>query len=549
MAVKHAEFPVPDGLEGFWAWDKLHAPRPLTPMSHDIVTPAVAEGFTRAMKEYFCAVGLQFTAVNCYAYARFMPLEFAGLDREQRRERYAATTLANVVPSVGRLWREEWLPSMLPGLEKAKTMRYESLSNGELVQAADELQADHVDRWTVHGRINFILIAASWFADFYNETFAPEDQTEAYACLQGFNTLSVDAGRALWKLSREVKRSPEVSELFERVQAVELLEALEASAEGTAFAARFRDYLEEWGWRSDSVFEVADKTWREEPVIPLNTLQGYLHLGDEADPDVPYAEAVRRREALLAQARDRLAGRPDELDRFNYLYEAAKDNLVVTEDHNYYIDQTGVAVLRLLLLEFGRRLTRRGQLDQPDDVFCLYFDEMKQALLSGEDRKAVAAARLDEARRWAKVVPPALLGEPEQLDMQDPFIAAMGGKMLGIVTGAEPSRDPDVLNGVAASPGVVQGTAKVVRDLTEASKLEAGDIMVCEMTVPPWTPLFATVGGIVADTGGMLSHCAIVAREYQLPAVVGTQVGTTVLRDGMTVTVDGTKGLVRIDSR
>jgi pyruvate,water dikinase len=73
--------------------------------------------------------------------------------------------------------------------------------------------------------------------------------------------------------------------------------------------------------------------------------------------------------------------------------------------------------------------------------------------------------------------------------------------------------------------------------------------MVCEMTLPPWTPLFATAGGIVADTGGVLSHCAIVAREYGLPAVVGTRVGTEVIQDGMTVTVDGSKGLVRIDSR
>jgi pyruvate,water dikinase len=113
----------------------------------------------------------------------------------------------------------------------------------------------------------------------------------------------------------------------------------------------------------------------------------------------------------------------------------------------------------------------------------------------------------------------------------------------------EPSTDPDVIRGVAASPGTVQGTARVVRTLEEASKLRRGDIMVCEMTVPTWVPLFATVSGVVADSGGVLSHCAIVAREFRLPAVVGTHVGTTLIRDGMTVTIDGAKGLVRIDSR
>ena len=113
----------------------------------------------------------------------------------------------------------------------------------------------------------------------------------------------------------------------------------------------------------------------------------------------------------------------------------------------------------------------------------------------------------------------------------------------------EPSRDPDIIQGLGASPGVIQGTAKVVRTLAEASKLEKGDIMVCEMTMPPWTPLFSIAGAVVADTAGPLSHCAIVSREYKMPCVVGTLFGTAVITDGMTLTVDGAKGIVRIDSR
>ena len=106
-----------------------------------------------------------------------------------------------------------------------------------------------------------------------------------------------------------------------------------------------------------------------------------------------------------------------------------------------------------------------------------------------------------------------------------------------------------MIKGIAASPGTVSGTAKVLKDLSEAGKLEPGDIMVCEMTLPPWTPLFSTAAAVVADSGGILSHCAIVAREYRIPCVVGTAVGTQVLKDGMKLTVDGTRGIVRIDSR
>ena len=145
------------------------------------------------------------------------------------------------------------------------------------------------------------------------------------------------------------------------------------------------------------------------------------------------------------------------------------------------------------------------------------------------------------------MVPPPHLGDPTP-NNADPFFVAIVDKMLGLLP-VEPSTDPNVITGVAASPGVVRGTAKVVRSLTEASKLQAGDIMVCEMTVPTWVPLFATVSAVVADSGGILSHCAIVAREFHLPAVVGTMVGTDVIKDGMTVTVDGTKGIVRIEDR
>ncbi len=121
------------------------------------------------------------------------------------------------------------------------------------------------------------------------------------------------------------------------------------------------------------------------------------------------------------------------------------------------------------------------------------------------------------------------------------------GKMFGMPV--EPSTDPNVIPGIGASPGTVQGRARVVKNLSEASKVQPGDVLVCEMTMPAWTPLFSIASAVVADTGGVLSHCAIVSREYGMPCVVGTQIGTTALQDGMMLTVDGSQGIVRIDSR
>jgi pyruvate,water dikinase len=105
---------------------------------------------------------------------------------------------------------------------------------------------------------------------------------------------------------------------------------------------------------------------------------------------------------------------------------------------------------------------------------------------------------------------------------------------------------PTELRGNAGSPGKVSGTARIIRSLDEADRLHPGDILVTEFTAPPWTPLFATVAAVITDAGGILSHCAVVAREYGIPAVVGTGRATATIRDGQQVEVDGNAGLVRL---
>jgi rifampicin phosphotransferase len=445
---------------------------------------------------------------------------------------------------MGELWEQEWLPAILPGLEKGRTADYTALSHAELLHTLDEMLRDFRQRWTVHGYVNFSTIGASWFADFYNETFEPEDPTEPYLLLQGFPTRSLDTGRGLWRLGCIIANTPTLKQLFEEQEPSQLIAQLERSEVGRHFLEEFRTFLDEFGWRSDA-FELADPTWRENPLIPLNTLQGYIYLGEDADPDVRFQEAVQTRERLLAQARQRLAGDPEKLARFNELYDMGRHNLMLTDDHNFYIDQIGDSILRPPLLEIGRRLVCQGALAREDDVFLLYLEEIR-AGLAGAYQQSLAAQRQAEMDAWARILPPPTIGDPPP-PSDDPWEEAVLRKMLGVPP--EPSRDPDVITGTGASPGTVQGRAKVVHKLSEAGKVQSGDILVCEMTMPAWTPLFSTVSAVVSDTGGLLSHSAIVAREYRIPCVVGTIVGTSVIRDGMLLTVDGSRGIVRIDSR
>jgi pyruvate,water dikinase len=537
------DFPIPPDVEGFWSWEKGHFPRPATPLTQELLYGAITDGFSAAMAAWACPFGVECRAINYYGFLTLKPFDLGAEAMAERRARYQQT-LATVLPRMGELWEQEWLPAILPGLDKARTVDYAALSHAELLHTLDEMVQDFRARWTIHGYVNFVVIAASWFADFYNQTFMPEDPTEPYLLLQGFPTRSLDAGRGLWRLSRSIKGSPTLMRVFEEQEPAQVIAQLEGSQEGRHFLEQFRAYLDEFGWRSEA-FELADPTWRENPLIPLNTLQGYIVLGDEADPEVRFQEAVRTRHRLLAQARQRLAGDPQQLARFNELYDMGRHNLVLTDDHNFYIDQVGDAVMRLPILELGRRLVHQGALADANDVFLLYLAEIR-AGLAGVNQQALAAQRQEDMAAWARIIPPPIIGEaPPPSD--DPFEEAVLRKMLGVPP--EPSSDPNVITGTGASPGTVQGRARVVHALSEASKVQAGDILVCELTMPPWTPLFSTVSAVVTDTGGVLSHSAIISREYRIPCVVGTSVGTSVIKDGMLLTVDGSRGMVRIDAR
>jgi pyruvate,water dikinase len=229
---------------------------------------------------------------------------------------------------------------------------------------------------------------------------------------------------------------------------------------------------------------------------------------------------------------------------FQQVLAGAQQYLPVQEDHNFYIDQVGLSVQRVPALEAGRRLAASGRIAKPEDVFFLHYDELQDALRGGEgDLAEVVARRRRERAEGQALTPPPALGTPPPPELgDDPMLA----KFFGVPPDKNP--DPRIINGNAASAGTITGTARVIMSLDQADRLGRGEILICPATMPPWTPLFAIASGVVTDHGGVLSHTAIVAREYQIPAVVGTKLGTSLIRDGQTVTVDGTAGTVKMES-
>jgi rifampicin phosphotransferase len=554
---EHGElsFPADDEVDGFWGQDRIHAPRPLSPLAFEMITDTMAIGFTRAHAEYGAPVDLFTRPVNHYLYSSMRPVADP-TEAARRAERYQE--LPRILDEVGLRWEQEWQPGLIQQVRAGRVRNYRSLSNAKLSAELERQRDDMIDQWTIHGRINFGVIAGARFADFYTETFQPTDQTEGYALLQGFVTQTVQASQELWRLSRLVRARLRVAALLTRSNGEVAAVLAGPTPELADFAQQFQAFLDEYGWRSDAVYDVADVTWREDPSIPLDSLRSYLGLEEDQNPELAFARAVARREELLTRSRATLAADPVKLATFERYYEAGRHNLPLTEDHAFWIDQSGIANVRRFLLEVGQRLVADGYLDGPSDVFYLQRQEVHEVLAAGRAGgdggahwRQLTASRRASVQAAGLLDPPRTLGVPPPPSTQplDPLLDAFVNRLAGRRAAPTDGETLTVLQGHAASPGVVTGTARVVTSLAEAAKLDQGDILVCEMTLPPWVPLFAVAGGVVADTGGLMSHCAIVAREFGLPAVVGTQTGTRVILDGMTITVDGNRGEVHLPRR
>jgi pyruvate,water dikinase len=199
--------------------------------------------------------------------------------------------------------------------------------------------------------------------------------------------------------------------------------------------------------------------------------------------------------------------------------------------------------LRVPFLALGRKLVEADVLVEPNDVFYLDVEELKAAARGSGSQKSLAQSRRADLERRERLSPPPFVGAPPPPGFP-PEIAGLMTKFFGL--GVVPSTEKNVVNGNGASRGSATGRARIIRELSEAGRLEKGDVLVCPSTAPPWTPLFAIAAAVVTDSGGILSHSAICAREYGIPCVVGTQVGTRQIPDGAMVTVDGAAGVVHI---
>jgi pyruvate,water dikinase len=346
---------------------------------------------------------------------------------------------------------------------------------------------------------------------------------------------SAEPGKAIWDMSRLVaKRAPLALQM--RKLAPELIAARLAAppdAEWKKFAAAYRAFIHEFGFRGQREVDPSTRSWDEAQNFVIGAIRADL---DSPASRNPHA-LERRTSAARRRLETRLESRLPEKARKQYheylqlaqsldrLRESTKANWA-RSCRNY----------RPPVMELGRRLAASGVIAEPDDVWYLRLAELREA---ADGKLAATAARKAITERK---------GEYERLqDFQLPDVFQLPVELIPIER-AKASKDK-VFQGVAISGGTATGKARVIlsADAAEDAHIEPGEVLVAPVTDAPWSPLFVPAAAVVVEVGGMLSHAAIVAREYGIPAVAGIKGATQLIKTGMTVTVDGNKGTVTIE--
>jgi pyruvate,water dikinase len=334
---------------------------------------------------------------------------------------------------------------------------------------------------------------------------------------------SAEQSYRLWELSRLAQRSPKVMAFLHTRQWHTWPEALA----DTPFLTAWQAFLDTYGHRCLYEVEMANPRWREQPDYLFEVLAAYATLAQTTAPFDPQVQARRRQAAerdIIPQAafwwRPWLRIVLRRTQAYSRLRENSKSHLVRLID-----------IGRALALRAGQYLVDDALLSEPEAVFLLEIDEVKAALRGETPPEAIARVlrqRRLERQRYAALQPPgAFVGERPVYEQ--PLV-----------------EQGTVLRGLPSSPGRVTGTARVVRLPQDGARLQAGEVLVAPSTDPGWTPLFLLAAGLVMETGGYLSHGAIVAREYGIPAVLNVPLATQCIPDGSTVVLDGGAGTVQI---
>ena len=560
---------------------------PVTPMTWSMLGEPLNLGF-RAMYPPSWSRGRRYFALfGGYAYFNFGLVYHLVVERMGGPSRAMLDVVGGPgdaralnVPDRGLHWRTvlRALPSIIASTRRQRRLpqRWEREREALTALRADIMRVDpaDVDSATIMEVIENIYARQLPHVQFFME--AQGAAFSSYALLrhllswflgeaalanrlvQGLpDVATAETNLRLWRLAERAAADPETAALVARSAPGEMLAALRASAlasgPGGWLAAELESFLRAYGHRGAAELELLMPRWGDDPTPVLTSFQSYVAHPERTSVEALVDRQRRAREAAAAEVDARLTARW--WDRALPLRRAVVRNYAAwARRYAPLRENPKSAVLavshemRRLLLVLGERLALRGVLREAEDVFFLDRAELATLVTALDSEEALTIGRLRRrVARRRRFYAQALEREPAPM-MPAPLAATPSGVHAGEDAGATTVRGEEarVLRGLAASAGVTEGIARLLESPSAGGRLGAGEVLVARFTDPGWTHLFPLAGAVVTEIGGVLSHGALVAREYGLPAVVNVAGATQLIADGARVRVDGSAGTVEL---
>lgn len=556
------EFEVPDG---YWEHDASHFPTPTYPI--DSIFPSMIENAVRIWVAEFGYLfdGLELREIGGWTYQRLRPIGgkegpalpawlmwilVRSIPAMRRRLAVARRAIASDKP--GRFidrWYDTWMPELVDGFRSRHQVDVSSLSDSELeahIAGATDLAQRGIE---IHSLLHGALAPIIFEFTMTCERLLGWDIDQTMEMVRGTSVKSTEPARRLHELAEMARHRPELLETGGATsdQLISRLAAID-----TEFSAALAGYIDAYAHRCLG-YTLALPTIAENPTLIMAMIRSQIE--SSYRPSLADEENARARDGAVTRARRALAGQPDGLSEFERALGRAQLAYPVREDNEFYTLSAPFALVRYGVVEMGDRLTQRDVIDRADDVLFLELSEALRALRRPTDHRALVNRRKGE-RAWALANPgPGSYGKPSSAPTSVEFLPEDARlpmesmiwsleSMMAIAASKTVQVGGRLIEGTAASAGVYSGPVRIVMNESQFPKLRAGDVLVCPVTSPVWSVLFATIGALVTDTGGILSHPAIIAREYRVPAVVATGNATSLLKDGQLVEVDGSSGTV-----
>jgi pyruvate,water dikinase len=568
----------------FWIWDSMHLPEvqlPFETHTHEnwIYCASVANSRIFAVPPSF---GFTQRMLNGYEYVALSPVN----DPKEIEARVPV-----FMARAGQYYQnwnplfEEWktkavklindmaaleVVQQLPHLESdAFFQAHPGANSGQfLLKAYDTLMQMDITAWTYHFEMLNIGYAAYLNLFMFCRQAFPgiTDQTLAHM-LSGTETMYMRPDAELRKLARLAIDLGVSDSVASQGDPLQTIQSLGNDAKGREWIEALQAVRHPWfNLSTGNGLYHHHASWNDDLRVPFKAMTGYINRLQRGESiERPVKEINDRKERITAEYRGLLQSDEDR-QAFDQNLGLAKTVATFIEDHAFIIHDWYHTVEWNKIREFGLLLTNSHMIDTVDDMFYLNRWEVPQALFEAvsswasvtpsrggkgywkrfvNERKGIVEA----LRQWTP--PPALGPAPSEAQMNDPIMLMLYGLTPERVDGwlGKGTGKANELRGVAASSGQATGTARVVRSVNELSQVQEGEILVAPMTEPAWSPIFSTIKAAVSDIGGIMSHSAIISREYGLPAVTGTGNGTTRIKTGDTITVDGTNGVVTIEGQ